>query len=335
MNVINKLKKEWFLLGLVSAIVLATISAPLGKTGGLIHLDKLTGIGIAVVFFLHGLGLSPAAIKAGISNWRLHIYIQSATFLIYPVLWLVFGDTFLTFMPAALAFGFCYLFVLPSTISSSVTMTSVGKGNVPGAIFNASLSSILGVFITPLFIQLFMGFEGVELDLLGSVISISKLLLLPMIAGQILRPVLIGFVERHKAVVNKVDKYVIIFIVYNAFCDSVANHIWSDFSVSLLATCIAICCAVLLVMVHSIQWGARKVGFEREDEVAAVFCGTKKTLAAGVPMAKVIFGADPNLGMILLPIMLYHPIQIFYCAILANRYAAQQSAVNTSSATQA
>ncbi len=325
MNFVAKLKKEWFLVGMVLAIALAIVTAPFGKTGGMIHLDKLTGIGVAIVFFLHGLGLSPKAIRQGVSNWKLHIYIQAATFLVYPLLWLILGDTLLAYLPSALAFGFCYLFVLPSTISSSVAMTSVGKGNVPGAIFNASLSSVLGVFVTPLFIQLFMGLEGVELDLLGSVISIAKLLLLPMIAGQLLRPLLISFVDRHKAVVNKVDKYVILLIVYNAFCDSVANGIWSDFSVGMLAGSIILCCIVLLIMVHSIQWGARKVGFELPDEVAAVFCGTKKTLAAGVPMAKVIFGADPNLGMLLLPIMLYHPIQIFYCAILANRYAKRQS----------
>jgi solute carrier family 10 (sodium/bile acid cotransporter), member 7 len=321
MNFLAKLKKEWFLVGMVVAIILATVTSPLGKTGGWIHLDKLTGIGVAIVFFLHGLGLSPKAIKQGVSNWKLHAYIQSATFLVYPLLWLILGNTLLAYLPSALAFGFCYLFVLPSTISSSVAMTSVGKGNVPGAIFNASLSSLLGVVITPLLIQLFMGLEGVQLDLLGSVTSIAKLLLLPMIVGQLLRPVLVAWTERHKAVVNKVDKYVILLIVYNAFCDSVANGIWSDFSISMLAGSIALCAIILLVMVHSIQWGARKVGFEISDEVAAVFCGTKKTLAAGVPMAKVIFGADPNLGMLLLPIMLYHPIQIFYCAILANRYA--------------
>ncbi|MCE0495478.1 bile acid:sodium symporter family protein [Vibrio salinus] len=331
MNITTKIKKEWFLLGLIAAILLATVSEQLGKTDGLIHLDKLTGIGIALVFFLHGLGLSPEAIKSGVSNWRLHIYVQCATFVVYPLLWVIFGDGFLAIMPTALAFGFCYLFVLPSTISSSVTMTSVGKGNVPGAIFNASLSSILGVFITPFLIQIFMGFEGVELNLMSSVVSISKLLLLPMVAGQILRPLLMGFTQRHKSIVNKIDKYVIIMIVYNAFCDSVANHIWSDFSIGLLLLCIGICCVVLLTMVHSIQWGARKVGFERENEVAAVFCGTKKTLAAGVPMAKVIFGTDPNLGMILLPIMLYHPIQIFYCAILANRYASERVVIDPTS----
>jgi solute carrier family 10 (sodium/bile acid cotransporter), member 7 len=323
MSLVAKMKKEWFLVGMVVAIAFATVSVPLGKSGGWIHLDQLTGIGVAIVFFLHGLGLSPQKIKQGVSNWKLHVYIQCATFVVYPLLWLLLGDALLAYLPSALAFGFCYLFVLPSTISSSVAMTSVGKGNVPGAIFNASLSSILGVVITPLLIQLFMGFEGVKLDLFASVFSIAKLLLLPMIAGQLLRPLLISWVEKHKSVVNKIDKYVILLIVYNAFCDSVANGIWHNFSMGMLASSIALCCVILLIMVHLIQWGAQRTGFALSDEVAAVFCGTKKTLAAGVPMAKVIFGADPNLGMLLLPIMLYHPIQIFYCAILANRYASQ------------
>ncbi|WP_261837308.1 bile acid:sodium symporter family protein [Vibrio ishigakensis] len=321
MSVISKLKKEWFLVGMVVATVLAVFTPDLGKSGGVLHLDTITVFGIALVFFLHGLGLSPKAIMEGVSNWKLHLYVQGATFVAYPILWLVFGHTFLTYMPAALAFGFCYLFVLPSTISSSVAMTAIGKGNLPGAIFNASLSSIIGVFITPLLIQLFMGMEGAEMDLLDSVLSISKMLLLPMVLGQLMRPVLLEWTQKHKSVVNKLDKYVILLIVYSAFCDSIDHGIWSDFSPALLAVSALICLVVLMVMVHGIQWGARKVGFSHQDEVAAVFCGTKKTLAAGIPMAKVIFGHDPNLGMILLPIMLYHPIQIFYCAVLANKYA--------------
>ncbi|ANO34407.1 bile acid:sodium symporter [Vibrio breoganii] len=321
MQIIKKIKKEWFLVGMVMAIVLAVLTPDLGKTGGTLHLDSVTVLGIALVFFLHGLGLSPKVIVEGLSNWKLHLYVQGATFVVYPLLWVVFGQGFLAYMPAALAFGFCYLFVLPSTISSSVAMTAIGKGNLPGAIFNASLSSILGVFITPLLIQVFMGMEGAELNLMDSVISISKMLLLPMILGQIMRPWLLEWTQKHKAVVNKLDKYVILLIVYSAFCDSIDHGIWSDFSPTLLLISALICLIVLMVMVHGIQWGARKVGFTHQDEVAAVFCGTKKTLAAGIPMAKVIFAHDPNLGMILLPIMLYHPIQIFYCAVLANRYA--------------
>ncbi|MDR9828471.1 bile acid:sodium symporter family protein, partial [Vibrio sp. FNV 38] len=322
----EKLKKEWFLVGMVVAILLETLTSELGRSGGVLHLDKLTGIGVAIVFFLHGLGLSPKAIKAGMTNWKLHLFIQSMTFIAYPILWLVFGDVFLAYMPSALAFGFCYLLVLPSTISSSVAMTSIGKGNIPGAIFNASLSSIIGVFITPMLIQLFMGFEGVQIDLMDSVLSIAKLLFVPMIIGQILRPYLTAWVERHKALVNKVDKIVILLIVYNAFSDSIVNRVWSDFSIALLATSIIVCTIILLFMVNLIRWSSQRIKFALPDEVASVFCGTKKTLAAGIPMANVIFAGDPSLGMILLPIMLYHPIQIFYCAVLANRYARQSEA---------
>ncbi|MGO1296312.1 MAG: bile acid:sodium symporter family protein [Vibrio sp.] len=329
MKVLEKIKKEWFILGMMLAIALAIITPHIGKTDGVLRLDIVTSVGIALVFFLHGLGLSPQAIKAGLSNWKLHIYVQLATFAVYPLLWVIFGNQFLAFMPAPLAFGFCYLFSLPSTVSSSVTMTSVGKGNVPGAIFNASLSSIIGVFITPALIEAFMGLQGAQMNFWEAVLDIGKLLLVPMVAGQILRPYLVAWTTRHKAVVGKLDKYVIILIVYNAFCDSVINGIWTQFSTRLLLLSIAICIVVLLIMVHSIQWGARLSGFDLPDEVAAVFCGTKKTLAAGIPMAKVIFGSDPNLGMLLLPIMLYHPLQIFYCAMIANRYAAKAQAKST------
>ncbi|OEF25458.1 bile acid:sodium symporter family protein [Vibrio rumoiensis] len=319
-SVIQALKKEWFLVAMVIAMILASVIPQVGKSDGLLHLDNITGIGIALVFFLHGIGLSPKALKDGVSNWRLHLFIQSATFVVYPMLWVIFGQGMLALMPSALAFGFCFLFVLPSTISSSVAMTAIGKGNMPGAIFNASLSSILGIFITPLLIQVFMGFEGLHLDIMDSITSISKMLLLPMILGQVLRPLLLSTFEKHKNIVGKLDKYVILLIVFNAFSDSVAEGIWHSFSIEYVLMSVLICCVVLAFIVQLMVWSAKRFGFDHADEVAAVFCGSKKTLAAGVPMAKVIFGADPRLGMILLPIMIYHPLQIFYCAVLANRY---------------
>lgn len=319
-SVIKVLKKEWFLAAMLVAMGLAVIIPQVGQSGGVLHLDSVTAFGIAFVFFLHGIGLSPKALKDGMSNWRLHLFIQSATFILYPLLWVVFGQGMLALMPSALALGFCFLFVLPSTISSSVAMTAIGRGNMPGAIFNASLSSILGIFITPFLIQVFMGLEGAEIDIAASVIAISKMLLLPMIVGQLLRPMLLSYVEQHKSVVNKLDKYVILFIVFNAFSDSVAEGIWHSFSIEYVIMSVVICALVLFFIVNLMVKSARWLGFDHGDEVAAVFCGSKKTLAAGVPMAKVIFGADPRLGMILLPIMIYHPLQIFYCAVLANRY---------------
>ncbi|MBD1575193.1 bile acid:sodium symporter [Vibrio sp. S11_S32] len=320
MNMIKAIKKEWFLVAMVVAMALATVIPNVGRSGGLLHLDQVTGIGIAIVFFLHGIGLSPQALKDGVNNWRLHLFIQCATFVVYPLLWVIFGHGMQSIMPAALAFGFCFLFVLPSTISSSVAMTAIGKGNMPGAIFNASLSSILGVFITPFLIQYFMGLAGGAINIMDSITSISKLLLLPMVLGQLLRPLLFSFIEKHKNIVGKQDKYVILLIVFNAFSDSIAEGIWHSFSVDDLLLSVVICLVVLLFIVNFMRWSANKIGFNHADEVAAVFCGSKKTLAAGIPMAKVIFGADPRLGMILLPIMIYHPLQIFYCAILASRY---------------
>ncbi|CAM4441027.1 bile acid:sodium symporter family protein [Vibrio astriarenae] len=321
MDIINKLKQQWFILGMIAAILLSLFSSPVGASGGWLHLDIITSLGIALVFLLHGLNLSRKDIAAGMTNWKLHGFIQATTFVVYPLLWLLFGNVMLAYMPAALAIGFCYLFVLPSTISSSVAMTSIAKGNVPGAIFNASLSSILGVFITPLLVFLFVGVEGESGDAIATILSVAKLLVLPMVIGQLLRPVLKSWLEQNKQIINKIDKLVIIAIVYNVFCDSVESNIWSQFSLSLLLTSVLLCSVILLLMVHLVQFTAKKVNFARKDEIAAVFCGTKKTLAAGVPMAKVIFASDPSLGMILLPIMLYHPIQIFYCAVLAERYA--------------
>lgn len=305
---------------MVIAMILAVLIPEFGRSGGILHLDDVTGMGIALVFFLHGIALSPKALKDGVSNWRLHLFIQAATFVVYPLLWVIFGHGMQSIMPTALAFGFCFLFVLPSTISSSVAMTAIGRGNMPGAIFNASLSSILGVFITPFLIQFFMGLQGAQLNMMDSVLSISKLLLLPMVLGQVLRPLLFSWIEKHKKVVGKADKYVILLIIYNAFSDSVSDGIWHNFSIDYLIMSLAICMVVLFSIIHLMRWGAKFFGFDHADEVAAVFCGSKKTLAAGIPMAKVIFGADPRLGMILLPIMIYHPLQIFYCAILANRY---------------
>ncbi|WP_194091124.1 bile acid:sodium symporter family protein [Vibrio hibernica] len=320
MNILSVIKKEWFLVAMVIAMILAVLIPEFGRSGGILHLDDVTGMGIALVFFLHGIALSPKALKDGVSNWRLHLFIQAATFVVYPLLWVIFGHGMQSIMPTALAFGFCFLFVLPSTISSSVAMTAIGRGNMPGAIFNASLSSILGVFITPFLIQFFMGLQGAQLNMMDSVLSISKLLLLPMVLGQVLRPLLFSWIEKHKKVVGKADKYVILLIIYNAFSDSVSDGIWHNFSIDYLIMSLAICMVVLFSIIHLMRWGAKFFGFDHADEVAAVFCGSKKTLAAGIPMAKVIFGADPRLGMILLPIMIYHPLQIFYCAILANRY---------------
>ncbi|MBJ7556182.1 bile acid:sodium symporter family protein [Marinomonas spartinae] len=326
MTLFALIKKEWFLAGMLLAIALAALLPKVGSSGGLLHLDQVTQWGIALVFFLHGIGLSPRDIRKGLSNWRLHLFIQSATFIIYPLVWLALGHWFESFLPKALAFGFCYLLVLPSTISSSVAMTAIAGGNVPGAIFNASLSSVLGIFLTPLYVQLFMGFTSSHADFGGTVAHIALLLFAPMVAGQLLRPLIGQWVSRYKAITGKLDKWVILLIVYNAFCDSVVRGIWHDFTIVTLLYAVGLCALILLFIIALMSFFGHRFQFSEEDQSAALFCGTKKSLAAGVPMAKVIFGANPMLGMLLLPIMIYHPLQIFVCALLANRFSKRKAA---------
>lgn len=328
MTFISLIKKEWFLVGMLVAIGLSVVLPHLGASHGVLHLEQVTQWGIALIFFLHGVNLSPKDIRKGLGSWQLHMFIQAATFVIYPLIWIVLGQWFESFLPQALAFGFCYLLILPSTISSSVAMTAIAGGNVPGAIFNASLSSVLGIFLTPLFVQLFIGVSGSHMNVGETVVHIASLLLLPMIVGQIARPFIGQWLSKYKSFTGKLDKWVILLIVYNAFCDSVVRGIWHDFDLTTLLTVIALCFVILMVMIALLKGLANVLGFSPADQAAGLFCGTKKTLAAGVPMAKVIFGASPMLGMLLLPIMIYHPLQIFICALLANKLAAKNKSAS-------
>ncbi|MCG6227357.1 bile acid:sodium symporter family protein [Vibrio furnissii] len=318
--VFEKIKKEWFLLGMLSAIALSFLSPEVGRSGGWLQLDKFTQLGIAVIFFLHGIHLSPAKLKQGISNWPLHLLIQLTTFVVYPLIWVVSANGLNAIFPSALALGFCYLFALPGTVSSSVAMTSLAKGNVPGAIFNASLSSVIGVALTPLLLELLTGEASESMPLIETILSITKIILVPMIIGQLSRPLLSSILNNYRNVINRIDKLVIIFIVFNAFSDAVVEDVWKSFSLSTLSLCIIVCLVVIFFITHFIRRTAQYFNMHRDDEIAALFCGTKKTLSAGIPMAKVIFSANPNLGMILLPIMLYHPIQLFYCSVIARKY---------------
>ncbi|BCL77018.1 hypothetical protein JHS3_27540 [Jeongeupia sp. HS-3] len=312
---------DGFLLSLILAIVVANLAPALGASGGVLQMDWITAIGISVVFFLNGASLAPERLKAGAANWRLHLLVTTSTFVIFPLIGLALYFGLSSWLPAALLLGVFYLCALPSTVSSSVAMTSMARGNVAGAVFNATLSSLLGMMITPLLVGLLFQHSGHGLSLLEQLRSIAIQLFLPFVAGQLLRPLLKELLLKHRQLVNYVDRGVIVLIVYNSFCDSAMAHIWSNYSVGMLLFVAAIVSVVLFVALYLTRFAARRAGFSVEDEITAVFCGSKKSLAAGIPMAKLIFGAHPALGLIVLPIMFYHQIQLFVCSIIAKRYA--------------
>jgi len=315
-----KLTRDWFLLSMVLVTLLAWAFPEPGAPGGWLHPEALTKGGVALVFYLHGLTLSFAALQAGALLWRLHAVIQVSTFLVFPLLGLallaLLGDA----VPDELRLGLFFLCALPSTVSSSVAMTGLARGNVAAAVFNATLSSVVGVVLTPLWIAVVWTSVGDAPPLGDVIVDLVLWLILPLVVGQLSRPWLAGWAERNKRYVSVVDRIVILVMVYTAFAASFAAGVWARQGAGQIALVLAISAALFAVLMIAIDRASRALGFPREDRIAAMFCGSKKTLAAGVPMAKLIFGAHPGLGVILLPIMVYHPLQLMVAGVLAERW---------------
>ncbi|HET7545728.1 MAG TPA: bile acid:sodium symporter family protein [Polyangiaceae bacterium] len=313
-------RPDWFLLGMVLAVLLAWLLPAPGAKGGSLHPELLNKLGVSLIFFLHGLTSSFAALGAGARNWRLHLLVQACTFLLCPLLGVLLLAGFGRHLSVDLRTGLFFLCALPSTVSSSVALTATAKGNVPAAVFNATLSSLLGVVLTPLWLSLVLGATGQALPIASVILDLALWLVLPLFIGQLLRPMLGAFATRHKSRISVLDRLTILLLVYTSFCDSVQDGVWRAGGGALLVSALA-SVAILAATMLSVWQLSRALHFALPDRIVALFCGSKKTLASGVPMARLIFGAHPGLGIILLPIMLYHPLQLVVGGWLAGRFA--------------
>ena len=304
-----------------AAVALAWLLPEPGARGGILHPELLTKGGVALIFFLHGVALSFDALKAGTLRWPLHIVVQSCTFLLFPVLgigmlWLA-GER----VPPDLRLGFFFLCALPSTVSSSVAMTAAARGNVPAAVFNATLSSLLGVFITPLWIGWMLKSSGVSMPIGGVIRDLVTWLVLPLVVGQLSRPLLRQWAARNKRFIHVVDRLTILLLVYTSFCDSIRLGVWSAHGMTPVVMTLVGALILFFLVMGIAAFVCDTLGFSPPDRIAAIFCGSKKTLASGVPMAQLIFAGRPGMGLILLPIMIYHPMQLLICGALATRWA--------------
>jgi sodium/bile acid cotransporter 7 len=320
----NWLRSNGFVLALVAAVVLAFILPEPGAQGGNFHSEVINNFGIALILFLQGLSLSFEKIKQGVGNWRLHLLIQSFTFGIFPLAGLVLYQIMPRIWssePEAIREGFLYLCVLPSTISTSVVLTAIARGNTAAALFNAALSNILGVFLTPILVHLLMRSTGQSAPFGPLLLKITLLTLLPFFTGMLLRRFVLERVERNRAWIARLSNGVIVFIVYSAFCDSVHERIWQRYSASMTALCFAWVAGLFAVMSAVIYGTCLLLRLGQEERIAAYFCSVKKTLAMGVPLAMLIFGKRADLSLVLLPIMFYHPLQLFVNGALANHWA--------------
>lgn len=322
------LVRNWFVLSLPMAVAIAWLVPELGASGGWLRTEITTKAGVAIIFLLQGLTLPGAALRKGVSQWRLHLLIQSFTFLFFPVLGIVLDKVAGGFLPADLRLGFLYLCVLPSTVSTSVVLTGLAGGNTVGAIFNAVLSNVLGVFVTPVWIAWLMKAGG-STQALGPVVAeIVALLLVPLGIGQLLRLRLAAFADKRKKTLGNIASGIILFIVFAAFCNSVKQRAWSQHGAGVTLLAAAGVILIFALAMGTVELISRILKLERPDRIAASFCAPQKTLASGVPMAKIIFGAHPGLGLILLPILFYHPLQLFVCGVLADRWGREKRANN-------
>jgi sodium/bile acid cotransporter 7 len=306
------------------AVALAWVFPKPGAKGGWMHPELVTNLGVSLIFFLHGLALPFTALRAGTLQWRLHLVVQACTYLLFPAMVLVMLRMAGTHMTDGLRLGFFFLGALPSTVSSSVAMTATARGNVAAAVFDATLSSLIGVVATPMWLAWYAGAQsGASLPLGEVILDLVKWLILPLVIGQLLRPWLGAWAGRNKRLINTVDRGTILLLVYTSFCESMAQGVWTGQGASSLGITVGGSCLLLAAALVITSAVCRALGFVREDRIAAVFCGSKKTLASGVPMAQLIFGRSPELGLVLLPIMVYHPLQLVVCGILAGRWARQ------------
>lgn len=316
-----KFKFDWFLTGLLLAVFLAWLFPGPGAKDGWMHAGLLNKMGVALIFFLHGVALSFQALKAGTLRWPLHLVVQCTTYLIFPVLGLLLYVLLAGHINEDLRLGYFYLCALPSAISSSVAMTAAARGNVPAAVFNATLSSLIGVFITPLWVGLLLKTGGQTLPLGKVILDLVMWLILPLVLGQIFRPWLGEFVHRHKKGVHFVDRMTILLLVYTSFCESMKQGVWAGQGVLTVVLTVSAAASIFSVIMWIAGMISDRMKLPVEDRITAIFCGSKKSLAAGVPMAQLMFAAHQGLALILLPIMVYHSVQLIICGWLAGRWA--------------
>lgn len=314
------MKFDKFILFLIISIVVAYFFPQLSEYNNGALLESITTIGVSFIFFFYGLKLSIRDIKSGLKNWKLHVLVQSITFLLFPALVLIFHPFIDTESQKHLWISFFFLAALPSTVSSSVVMVSIARGNLPAAIFNASISGLIGVVVTPFWMSLFLDFQTE--NVFGDVYwGLIKEILIPVALGLGLQRYLGGWVSKHSKTLAQFDKTVILFIVYDSFAHSFLTGVFTQISSIYLFYIFAGSIALFATVYWITYYLSRYVfKFSKEDQITALFCGSKKSLTHGSVFSKFLFVNNPNAGFYFLPLMIFHALQIFIVTIIAQAY---------------
>lgn len=302
-------------------VLFAYLFPQLGSTSSSIPLDSIASIGVSLIFFFYGLKLSPEKIKTGLKNWKLHLLVQGCTFLVFPIIILCFHPLLQAEYDRTIWLAFLFLAALPSTVSSSVVMVSIAKGNIPAAIFNASISGLIGIIVTPLWLGLFLNTTTSSYNLGDIYTKLILEVVVPVILGLFLHRFWGNLAQKHNSYLTLFDKSIILLIIYKSFAHSFEENVFSGIDIFAILI-IAVAVAVLFYLVYFLTgFLSDKLGFSTEDKITAQFCGTKKSLVHGTVFAKILFPNPSAMGIVLLPIMLFHAFQIFIISFIASHAA--------------
>ena len=321
LQILSKAGFDGFLLMIVTMILMAYFFPEPGMVKEPISLGDIANVGVSFIFLFYGLGLSVEKLKAGLANWKMHIVVQLTTFLIFPIIVLACRPLFMNAGLELLWLGVFFLAALPSTVSSSVVMVSIAKGNIPAAIFNASISSLIGVVVTPLWVGLFIASATGHFDISDIVIKLVLQVLLPVIIGISLNARFGAFAEKYKKQLKYFDQAVILTIIYTSFCKSFTEHLFDGFTAVELVGLTTGMMLLFFLVFFCVGLVCRLLGFSEEDRITVLFCGSKKSLVHGTVMSKVLFQHSTITGIVLLPLMLYHALQLIAASIIAQSMA--------------
>jgi Predicted Na+-dependent transporter len=321
--------QHWFVCLLPVAFALAWVAPDIASRGGWLRPELTTKLGVGLIFVLQGLLLPVSAMRMAIGQVRLHSVVQGMTFVGFPAIGLALALVFGRWLPDELRIGLVYLCVLPSTVSSASVLTASAGGNTAGAICNAVLSSLLGVLLTPALLAVslnaqgvsFVGDVGAGIDTGRVMVELVKLILVPLALGQLLRLRFGDWATNNKKRLGTLNTAVILFIVFAAFCDASKGEVWTRYGLLMPVGALVIASALFALATWATRALVKALWLGEGDAIAAEFCAVQKTLASGVPLAGVIFGGDPRVGLILLPLLVYHPLQLALHGALAARWA--------------
>lgn len=316
-NTLAKVGLNGFFFLLIGTIILAWLIPSVGTNQSPLQLPKIAEYGVTLIFFFYGLKLNPQSLMADLSNWKLHLLVQLSTFILFPVTVLLIKMVFPVYFSSLLGLGIFYLATLPSTVSSSVVLVSIAGGNLPSAIFNASISSIIGIFITPLWMSAMLEKTLGTFDISHTILKLSLEVLLPVILGLLLHKKLGTWAGRYKIALRNFDQFIILLIVFTSFCESFSGKMFESFSLGELFLL-----GALMLLFFFLAFGLMDIlsvwfGFNRADRITVIFCGSKKSLVQGAVMGKVMFPSQAMLGVVLLPLMMYHALQLLAGSTIA------------------